>query len=469
MMEWSKDGTAAHRDGDLPAIVTYFQSGQFASQQWVKNGLVHRDGDQPATIYYHDATDENEDPVERIQTLEWVKDGDLHRDNDLPARISYYESGKVEQEEWCQNGKGHRDGNPAIIQYDESGGVVAKMWVLNGDLHRDDDLPAMVVYRSDGQISREVWCQHDNVHRDGDRPAEIKYYDTRLYDGLEGPQVSIQAWARDGEPYRDNGLPEAMEYSENGQLQAERWFSRHRAGCELPAAILYEKSKKCVIWKNEDGEIHRDFDLPAVIIYDEAGRVGIEQWSVKGRVHREGGQPAVIRYRENGQIRYERWSINGNTHREGDLPAEIRYHMTKDGSRKVKAEYYYTMDELHRDGDQPAAISYYKSGRTYQEGWYQCGKGRHREGDLPAAIRYYDSDNSPIKYIAWQLHGNMYQRPGGAPSIIHYDTSGKVQHELWPEDAGYVRIAVPPADDNAATDNTDDGTENILLAWCHAD
>ncbi len=90
-----------------------------------------------------------------------------------------------------------------------------------------------------------------------------------------------------------------------------------------------------VEWRNADGELHRDGDLPA--IEDAAGS--------------------------------KEWWFNGQRHRDGDLPAlELEY-----GSK-----YWYQNGQLHREGDLPA-IEWADGAKA----WYQNGKFR-RDGDLPA-------------------------------------------------------------------------------------
>ena len=44
-----------------------------------------------------------------------------------------------------------------------------------------------------------------------------------------------------------------------------------------------------IIWRNFQGEIHRDGDLPAVIYPN-----GVKKWYQNGELHRDGDQPAII-------------------------------------------------------------------------------------------------------------------------------------------------------------------------------
>ncbi len=66
-----------------------------------------------------------------------------------------------------------------------------------------------------------------------------------------------------------------------------------------------------VEWRNAGGQIHRDYDLPAIENPD-----GSKAWYRNGLMHRDGGLPA-IEY-PNGT---KKWYRNGKRHRDGDLPA----------------------------------------------------------------------------------------------------------------------------------------------------
>ena len=59
-----------------------------------------------------------------------------------------------------------------------------------------------------------------------------------------------------------------------------------------------------------DGLFHRDFGLPAKIVYYKNGQISSEEWYQNGELHRIDG-PASIQYRQNGEIRYKAWYQNG--------------------------------------------------------------------------------------------------------------------------------------------------------------
>ena len=77
--------------------------------------------------------------------------------------------------------------------------------------------------------------------------------------------------------------------------------------------------RSAVYYVNDDGLLHRDGDLPAVINTD-----GSQHWFINGFRHRDDDQPAAIYTSEsyyNGGHQY--WFINGELHRDNNQPAVI--------------------------------------------------------------------------------------------------------------------------------------------------
>lgn len=202
-----------------------------------------------------------------------------------------------------------------------------------------------------------------------------------------------------------------------------------------------------MIWKNANGEIHRDGDLPAFIHPD-----GIKEWWQNGELEREGDKPAVeIRdgeikeWYQNGKLGRaggkpasineftgkRKWYKDGELHRDGDLPATD--HEVDGESRPPKA--WYQNDELHRDGDKPALI------RESRQEWYQNGK-LHREGDLPAGV-YVKAGGTldPNKSIEEQNGVEVWYKDGlkhrtNGPAVIRYSRSG-ASKEYWKDGERY--------------------------------
>ena len=88
------------------------------------------------------------------------------------------------------------------------------------------------------------------------------------------------------------------------------------------------------------------------------------------------------------------------------------------------------MDGLHtRADDGPTTTTYYENGMKLADEWYSVNRhyGRSREDDLPAAITYYPTGQ--VKYEEWFLYGKKF-RENGKPTLIKYDTNGKVLYEM---------------------------------------
>jgi len=91
------------------------------------------------------------------------------------------------------------------------------------------------------------------------------------------------------------------------------------------------------IWRNKEGQLHRDNDQPAIIYAD-----GTQEWYKEDLRHRDNDLPAII---DADGTQY--WYKDDKRHRDNDLPAIIY----ADGSK-----YWYKEGLLHRDNDLPAII-----------------------------------------------------------------------------------------------------------------
>ena len=80
-----------------------------------------------------------------------------------------------------------------------------------------------------------------------------------------------------------------------------------------PDEILYHKNGgiRRQVWRNEDGQNHREGDKPAYINYYESGGKISETWLQNGIIHREGDKPAEISYDKDGNITYRAWYRDG--------------------------------------------------------------------------------------------------------------------------------------------------------------
>src|SRR5437870_2409411 len=93
-----------------------------------------------------------------------------------------------------------------------------------------------------------------------------------------------------------------------------------------PTAVLHHVNGKIKQqqWRDEQDRLHRDGDLPAVVVWDESGKKREEQWHRHGEPFRDGGGPTTVAYHVNGEIREQQWrDEQGQLHRDGDLPAVV--------------------------------------------------------------------------------------------------------------------------------------------------
>ena len=88
----------------------------------------------------------------------------------------------------------------------------------------------------------------------------------------------------------------------------------------------------------KNGNLHRDYDLPA-IEYSS----GAKFWYQEGDLHREGDLPAIIYGND-----IKEWRQRGLLHRDGDLPAFIHY----------GTKWWYKNGKKHRDYNLPAMESF---------------------------------------------------------------------------------------------------------------
>ena len=148
---------------------------------------------------------------------------------------------------------------------------------------------------------------------------------------------------------------------------------------------------------HQNGVLHRDDDLPALVVRSKMKGFAGQEWWQYGKQHREGGLPAVI-----WGSGLKEWWQNGVPYRKNDLPhVELKV---------VGQLWLDTNGVLHRDRDLPASI--WNNGTKL---WYEHGK-LHRDNDQPAAVR----ENGTQEW--WQY--GMQHRIGG-PAVIYADGSGK--------------------------------------------
>ncbi len=111
-------------------------------------------------------------------------------------------------------------------------------------LHRDGDRPSIVC--ANGHIE---WWKNGKHHRDGDLPAIINF---------DGYQI-IYGYARSSHDLRPCANPQSRTWADGYQM----WYN--------------------------NGQQHRDGDLPAVIVTN-----GFQSWYKNGQFHRDGNKPSII-------------------------------------------------------------------------------------------------------------------------------------------------------------------------------
>lgn len=205
-----------------------------------------------------------------------------------------------------------------------------------------------IVYMKENVIHREF-----DVVKEKDQPALIEFYNTEIKQAFRG-NIKTKKYFINGKCCRSNGKPSEVEYFD----------------------VKGKNKIKSQIYRNMDGEIHRD---PIV------NRAGILD------------QPAIIEYYPSGQLKFKAYYVNGKLQRASgvDKPTHMQYYLTEENlenalseltiSGKVEKplvlEYeVYSKDGVpHRDPYdetdvyRPAYIKYDKNGKITYEGFYKDG------------------------------------------------------------------------------------------------
>lgn len=112
-----------HREGDLPAYVTYHLNGKLKSEMWNINGGEHREGDKPCIIGY------NNDGIKDHEV--YRTDNKMMRNGGKPSIIFFHTNGLPKEEFYFTDNKyiAHK---VARIRYD-SFGFVSHTFCFNRD------------------------------------------------------------------------------------------------------------------------------------------------------------------------------------------------------------------------------------------------------------------------------------------------------------------------------------------------
>lgn len=207
-----------------------------------------------------------------------------------------------------------------------------------------------IVYMKENVIHREY-----DLIKEKDQPALIEFYNTENKYALRG-NIKSKKYFINGISYRSNDKP-----------------------CEVQYFDVKGKNKiKSKIYRNIDGEIHRD---------SINGNGGIKD------------QPAIIEYYPGGQLKFKAYYINGKLQRASgvDEPTHMQYYLTEENLENALSELtlsptdnvekplvleyeVYSKNGLpHRDPYdetdiyRPAYLKYDKNGKITYEGFYKDG------------------------------------------------------------------------------------------------
>ncbi|WP_061961108.1 hypothetical protein [Demequina flava] len=230
----------------------------------------------------------------------------------------------------------------------------------------------------------------------------------------------------------------------------ELW--RRMPGCErLDDSSWYQGSLEVTFWCDEDGFLHRDSDLPAVVHDD-----GLQEWHRHGVLHRDGApalvapMPSRIAYatpNDNGaanagddmravrRLRPRSWSMPATAHgqlveawyTDGVLTREDGPAMTwADGAQE-----FWVDGRLHRDGG--PAVQYPQPYGGYDEGpdeyWVQ---GRLHRTDGPARTAFRSSKDPALGHGEYFFDG---RRAGAHWPVLRHHCADSPRGHISPDNA----------------------------------
>jgi antitoxin component YwqK of YwqJK toxin-antitoxin module len=136
--------------------------------------------------------------------------------------IVFYENGNIKYEYWNKNFIKHREYDlPAILTYYENGNIKSEKWCYNGFITRLCDKPSIIDYYENGNIKYEVYMDTNNTTRDNDLPSYIEYYENRNIDGMS--LIKYKKWYKHNELHRYD-KPAIIFYDEQGKIYTEEYY-----------------------------------------------------------------------------------------------------------------------------------------------------------------------------------------------------------------------------------------------------
>lgn len=189
-----------------------------------------------------------------------------------------------------------------------------------------------------------------------------------------------------------------------------------------------------------NGVVHRDDDLPAVIVFDPDDPTipAKQEWWQNGYRHRDRDKPAIVReYRDNADYH---WFQKNRAHRVGK-PAELEY-----VKGRLWKELWATDGKIHRDEAEGPAITYFDvdSGFLSLESWYKNNALHRRNG--PAKTWYFD-DTGSVESVEWFYEGESHREDG--PDFVLYNKDGSVNKATYSNHDTTISVVVGPTLDLA--------------------
>lgn len=181
---------------------------------------------------------------------------------------------------------------------------------------------------------------------------------------------------------------------------------------------------KYTVWKTKAGEYHNSSE-PAKVV--EKNKITEHYWYENGQLHRDDDLPAVIKWNGTTKI-LEKWYYRGKRHRNGIEPAEIEY--GNDGHVINEIRYYNDCATLHSLSNwQPSNENEFnryiddhiikENATTYKwpektgtieyvirKGWFNNGKLHRKNG--PALIHRLRNSDNPYGWVEWYWNGKKY-------------------------------------------------------------
>ena len=169
-----------------------------------------------------------------------------------------------------------------------------------GELHRDGNAATQRPYKNGTSwtnytASHEEWFQHGVLHRD-DGPAQTLVYCVNTIES--GCRLQQQVYKLNGIQTRLTDHPSKISYSASDYYQ--------------PKSTQYEYRHE---YTNSVGDVHRDGDNPAVIIFENDNSVQSKSYYQNSKISRGVG-PSYVQYSySTGAIISRYWDIDGKRYK----------------------------------------------------------------------------------------------------------------------------------------------------------